>query len=311
MGFEAKIIKHSISPDRVPICTMEVTFPRIILAEFNTHRMFSRNSASSRAVPIEKMLARVQEEPFVPQSWPSNGRGMKEGIPLTGADAEVARDAWARGIGRSVITAMELETAGLHKGYTNRHLEVGLWHTTIVTATEWDNFFHLRAHPEAHGEMQIIAAMMKEAYEASTPQKLDYGQWHLPYIYPEDWDFVRNELPDWPEQSITTAMVQISTGRCARVSYLTHDGRRDPEKDIDLYVKLSNNGHMSPFEHPARPATVKDADLDTCMVRWKDCAHTWHHGSLPDADKLWFGNFRGWVQHRKTIPYEHDMLGGR
>ena len=311
MGFEAKIIKHSISPDDVPICTMEVTFPRIILAELNTHRMFSRNSASSRAIPIEKMLARVREDAFIPESFPSNGKGMKEGAPLEGRDAEQAREMWLNGASLMETTAAALGNIGLQKGYTNRLLEPWLWHTAIITSTEWDNFFNLRAHPEAHGEMQTIAALMKEAYAASTPEKLDYGKWHLPYIFEEDYELARQELKGWNDADLDDVMVQVSIGRCARVSYLTHDGKRDLAADINLFTRLGQNGHMSPFEHVARPAQPSDRTLDTCMAKLCDVRPDIEYDITVDPDQMWFGNHRGWVQYRKTIAGEHDMLGSR
>lgn len=302
----AKILAHSISPEGVPICTMEVTFPRMILAELNTHTLFSRNSASSRAIPIEVMLQRVREDPFVPGSWPGNGKGMKEGMPLEGREAELARSWWLEARELAADFAEDLGHIDVQKGYTNRLLEPFLWHTAIITATEWDNFFHLRAHPEAHGEMQQLARAMKEAYEASTPDPLDYGQWHLPLIFEEDIAQVERNLCRHGERLFWETLCKISIGRCARISYLTHDGKRDLQADIDLYGRLLGNGHMSPFQHVARPIEVADYLND-------DLALLVHHkyarpSLVPPLHETWCGNYRGWVQQRKLIPGEFDML---
>jgi hypothetical protein len=304
----AKILAHSISPDDKPICTMEVVFPRIILAELNTHTLFSRNSASSRAIPIAKMLARVREDPFVPESWPSNGKGMKEGAPLEGRDAEEARHRWLQDRDSAAWCANELKEIGVQKGYTNRLLEPFLWHTAIVTSTEWDNFFHLRAHPEAHGEMQQLAQAMKEAYEASTPDPLDYGEWHLPLIFEEDRQQVQDNLTGWGvTEFISDILCKISVGRCARVSYLTHDGKRDLRADLDLYERLISNGHMSPFQHVARP--IEDADyLNDDLTLLVHHKHLRDPHPVPLHRETWCGNYRGWVQKRKLIPGEFDML---
>ena len=148
-----------------------------------------------------------------------------------------------------------------------------MWHTVVITATEWDNFLNLRCAPDTSRPLRLTAIAIREALVASTPTPIPVGGWHLPFIRPED----RAECA--PED-----LIPISTARCARVSYLTHDGRRDHIADLDLYARLLNGGHMSPFEHPAQ--------------------------ALPDPCRP-SGNFRGWHQHRKSIPFEHDPLGAR
>ena len=63
---KAEIIADSLSPQGHRLTTFICVFPRIVLAEFNTHRMLSRNSASSRAIPFNKMLEMVKTNPFIP-----------------------------------------------------------------------------------------------------------------------------------------------------------------------------------------------------------------------------------------------------
>ena len=151
MSYSAKVLADSISPDGVRLTTMEVTFPRIVLAEFNTHRMFSRNSASSRAIPVEKMIQRVLDDPFSPVWWGKNQSGMQAAEELSGEALRLARQHWldARDFAISCVRLFQAPEISLHKQIANRLLEPFLWHTVVVTATEWENFFALRCHKDA------------------------------------------------------------------------------------------------------------------------------------------------------------------
>lgn len=309
MAHSAKILADSMSPNGVRLTTLEVVMPRIVLAEFNTHRMLSRNSASSRAIPVEKMLKRVEENPYIPSEWGANQKGMQAGEEVEEDAADEAVQVWLMARDEAVSRAEELLSVGIHKQLTNRLLEPFMWHTVIVTATEWDNFFNLRCHPHAHPDIRIVAEKMREALHASEPRKLDYGEWHLPLVddLPEILRYVTHD---------GTVPAQISVGRCARVSYLTHDGKRDPEADIALHDSLLGNGHMSPFEHVARPACFEDSQP---KALFQELALEFE-GPLKDNPEAklrvnpgfqWHGNFRGWVQYRKTIPNESDILGQR
>ncbi len=267
MSYAAKILKDSIALNGTRLTTFEVTFPRIVLAEFNTHRMFSRNSASSRAIPVEKMLKRVLDDPFIPIYWGKNQKGMQADQELTEVEQASARDAWLNSRDAAVEHTRNVLSCGVHKQITNRLLEPFMWHTVIVTATEFQNFFALRCHPDAQPEIRQIAVMMRDLYQRSKPETKLVGEWHLPLIGD-------NEVDVW---SVDIELVKkISVGRCARVSYLTHDGKRDPQADIDLCDRLQSSGHMSPFEHVARAMQV----------------------ATP------YGNFVGWWQFRKELPNE-------
>jgi thymidylate synthase ThyX len=268
MSYEAKVLADHLAPCGKRIVTFEVTFPRIVLAEFNTHRMLSRNSASSRAIPIEKMLAHVTSDPFIPTYWGKNQKGMQADEELSAEEQYDARYAWLSARDEMVRRARALAALGAHKQTTNRLLEPFLWQTVLVTATEFDNFFALRTHRDAQPEIREIATRMERLYCEHEPVEVEAGFWHLPLV--ED----RAELEAagyTPEQ-----VRQISVGRCARVSYLTHDGKRDPQADIDLCARLRASGHMSPFEHVAEA-------LPTCTPS---------------------GNFVGWAQYRKGIAGE-------
>lgn len=273
MTYTVGVVADSVDVHDHRLTTLEVTFPRFILAEFNTHRMLSRNSASSRAIPVEKRIAAVKTQPFIPDVFGANQRGMQALSQIDDDKQVLARAAWMNAMRDAANRAEQLAELGVHKQLANRLLEPFLWHTCIVTATDWDNFFHLRDHADAQPEFQKIAAMMKRALADSVPNLLKRGEWHLPYITEEDLADERFGH-DWE------SICMISTARCARVSYLTHDGRRDLSADTLLGLKLMKSGHMSPFEHPAM-----------CM-----------------ADFERRGNFIGWKQYRKFIPMEHDRL---
>lgn len=308
MAHAAKILADSLSPRGVRLTTLEVTFPRIVLAEFNTHRMLSRNSASSRAIPIERLLRRVMDNPYIPSEWGSNQKGMQAGEPLSEELQRLAHKEWLLARDKAVEQAQVLLGVGLHKQLTNRLLEPFMWHTVIVTATEWSNFFNLRCHPHAHPDIRIAAEKMLAAITSRTPRKLEYGQWHLPLVGDEgDFDI---ECKDGTKILFGGAedLTRISVGRCARVSYLTHDGKRDPQADIALHDRIVGPGHMSPLEHQARPAT--EEDTERALFRLKDLRSAAGSRWVNPQDQ-WHGNFRGWVQYRKEIPGEQDILGLR
>lgn len=277
------------------LTTIEVTFPRIVLAEFNTHRMFSRNSASSRAIPVKTMLERATNDPFIPVYWGKNQKGMQAAEELSPEAKNLALEQWlqARDNAVNVVKRLQLPDIDLHKQIANRLLEPFLWHTVIVTATEWENFWGLRCNKDAQPEIRIAAEMMREAYNASMPNDVQENEWHVPLLFDID------ELRDAGYNANDTC--KISAGRCARVSYLTHDGKREPVADIQLCERLQNSGHMSPLEHVARPMTVRECEAKYGL-KGKSV------GDNFDPAKNFCGNFRGWVQMRKELPSEDNFL---
>jgi thymidylate synthase ThyX len=257
---------------------MELTFPRFVLAEFNTHRMFSRNAASSRAIPVEKMIEQVEKNPVIPIHWGKAQKGMQAYEVLNEQDAGDAKYHWVLAGLEAVHSARKLLGLGLHKQIVNRILEPWMWITVIVTGNEgaWNNFFALRCHHEAEPHIQKIAGIAREVRSQSIPQKLFAGQWHLPLIGFIDDDGVDERLT-WPD----AIQVKVSVGRCARVSYLTHLGTRDVQADIDLHDRLLASKHFSPFEHVAQSVHYSGLELE--------------------------GNFgEGWVQYRKTLKEEYQ-----
>ncbi len=271
MAYSARILLDSLSPAGVRLTTMEARYPRFVHSELMTHRVFSRNAASSRAIPIKRMIAAVREDPAMPIYWGKNQAGMSARAEISGAARARAESEWQRALENALESAERLSDSDidLHKQLVNRILEPFAWITVIITATEWANFFTQRCHPDAQPEIKHIADMMLAAYRASVPQVVPIGAWHLPLIFDD-------------ERSLDDALLcKLSVARCARVSYLTHEGTRDLEKDLELYERLMSggaNGHWSPTEHVATPL----AD--------------------PAATS---GNLRGWEQYRKRFPEEH------
>ena len=238
---------------------MEVTFHRFVLAEFNTHRAFSRNSASSRAIPAHKMIKRVVETPAIPLAWPKEQSGMQGGESVDEQTAWEAENVWLDAADAAVLYAQRLVDLGIHKSLANRLLEPFLWHTVIVTATDYENFFKQRCSPLAQPEIRAVAElMMLEAYDRSTPKLVHYGEWHTPYV-------------DKEESLSLLDAIAVSVARCARVSYLTHDGKRDPQEDINLYNKLikADPPHLSPLEHVATPGNGYMGNF----LGWKQWRH--------------------------------------
>lgn len=254
----ATVVADSVSPAGDRITTLELTFPRFILAELNTHRAFSRNSASSRARSARKVLEEVSSDPFVPVHWPSERVGMAGGEELTERDRLDAVNTWKQAADEAVEWAQALADAGVHKSIVNRVLEPYMWHTAVVTATEWDNFFSQRlalledGTPAAEPHFYDLARAMRTALDESKPvfrdvDNDDAAGWHLPYVFDtERVNMFRSDL------------LRLSVARCAGVSYLNQDTGRPHERDLALYERLAtaNPPHWSPFEHVAQPIAL-------------------------------------------------------
>lgn len=261
----AKIIADSLNQHGHRITTFVVVFPRIVLAEFNTHRMLSKNSASSRAIPFNKMLGMVQDNPFIPIRWMKEHKGMQGTDYFTDLEEIKQKNIlWLEARNAAVEKAIALSEVGVTKQVCNRLLEPFMWHTVIVTGTDWDNFFALRAHPQAEIHIADLAHKMLDVYNASQPKLLRDGEWHIPFGDTFDADRILSTAlkvagvppyseiceDDWVKEC-EKVMVKIATARCARVSYLNFEGKDDYEADLKLHDMLSESGHWSPFEHCA------------------------------------------------------------
>ena len=296
MTITAKVICDSIcKQSKIRITTLELEYPRFIHSEFVTHRVFSRNASSSRAIPVAKVIQAVIDNPAMPIHWGKNQSGMQAHEELDDSGKESVERLWIDARDCAVQLAKEMSEVGAHKQIANRILEPFTHIKVIVTATDFANFFALRDHPDAQPEIRELARVMKEAMTASTPQVLKEGDWHLPYLDAEDLSNIYEYLKkgriirDEPSGVDTRMMAcAISAARCARVSYLTHDGERPTiEKDMELYHHLvhANPPHMSPCEHQASP--------DKLSPGLADWARADQHG-----------NFTGWIQFRHLIKGE-------
>lgn len=258
MPFNARVIADSIAVTR--LTTFEITMPKMVVAEFNTHCMIARNSASSRAIPVERILAAVESDPVIPE-FGLNGAGMQARVVLEGWHAQAALDGWLGARDSACVQARRLLGIGVHKQVTNRLLEPWMFTTIVATAEDrtWRWFFKLRCATDAQPEIRKAALLMREAYESSVPQPLyareDHhfsSQWHLPYI-----DYDHDALP--MRETGTFSWMNLayrSAARCARISYLRQHEERAAASEIERANDLIKCGHWSPLEHQAVPCTT-------------------------------------------------------
>ena len=299
----ADIIADSVNSLGHRLTTFVVVVPRIVLAEFNTHRALSRNSASSRAIPFSKMVEKAKTNPFIPRAWQKDHKGMQGTKYFSELDTiagekmfnfktneydlpiysvELFEEEWLTSRDYAVNQATTLNNRGVTKQICNRLLEPFMYQTIIVTATEWENFFALRADPAAEIHIQELAFKMLEAYNKSTPVPLKKGEWHIPFGDRVDAGKVTQLLESQDninpsDHDVDQTRIKIATARCARVSYLNFEGKDDYQADIKLHDNLASMGHWSPFEH---------------------CAEN-------TEDSNWSGNFRGFKQYRKSFQGEN------
>lgn len=268
MTIEAKVVADStycLDGKWQRITTFQLRYPRFIHSEMMTHRVFSRNASSSRAIPVMKILAAIWNDPAMPIHWGANQSGMQAKTELSDFKQYIAEKLW-RGAGKVACAfAWGMTKLGLHKQVANRITEPWQHISVIVTATEWANFFALRDHPDAQPEIRELAVQMKIAMEESEPRELAPWDWHLPYVSDQ-------EMKAYPYDLLK----KLSAARCARVSYLTHDGNvPNVDNDVKLHDRLvaSEPIHASPVEHQATPS----------------------------GDTAFHKNFRGWIQYREAV----------
>ena len=275
MVWTAEIVADSIAPSGVRLTTFKLVYPRFIHAEFMTHRMFSRNASSSRAIPVLKMLRDIEARPAEPCHWGANEKGMQATGELSPELTKTAKKIWQRACSNAVEVCRELEDIGAHKQVANR-LNEPFQHMSVVCtgiSSAYGNFFALRCHTDAEPNIQKLAWAMADAYQESQAVEKNEGQWHLPFILDQEaLDHTEFEL------------IKASVARCARSSYKNHDGTTpDMGKDSVLYDRLVKGdravwepGHMSPTEHQAQAL----------------------------SSEISSGNLKGWLQYRKTLPRE-------
>ena len=335
MAFSVRILADSISPTSDRLTTVLATYPRKVHSENMTHRALSKCSASSRAIPGEKMLRDIEADPVIPIWWGANQPGMQAHAEVE--DKAGAEAWWREGVAQSVAHARKGMALGLHKQIVNRVVEPGMWITVVMSGTTWTNFEGLRCHPDAEPHMRRMAELTMETIYRSTPQILAAGQWHLPFIYPEDrelatkWVVEGYDIVERPDdvlidREVEEILCKVSVGRCARVSYLTHDGKRDMAEDIKLHDKLIAQVplHATPAEHVAMAMNYPDwyRDKHSHMssramneIRMEHRKRREAAPYLPMSQmeleieaclaQIQSGNFRGFKQYRKMKMNEH------
>jgi hypothetical protein len=312
------MIADSISPEGIRLPSMELRYPRFIHSELMTHRVMSRNARSSRAVPVPKMLQEIMDDPVIPIHWGAAQKGMQAyeecnevvylNIPEAHLDFNTPvldwnqkglsrENAWLRLRDQAVETARSFHEAGYHKQVINRLLEPWMHIDTLVTATQWSNFLALRDHEMAEPHIQELSRQIRECLDSSTPQLLQHGQWHLPYVTKEEFAGPLFDRAASQSLNLWELACKISVARCARISYEPFDGDPSYEAELRRYDLLvgSHPLHASPAEHQATPDVfdrmpLLGADGKSVDIGWmKPRLH---------------GNLEGWIQYRKTLPGE-------
>lgn len=275
MTISAKIIKDSVNKKNIRLTTFQLHYPRAIHSELNTHRMLSRNASSSRAIPIQRVMDSIIADPVYPHFHGKNQKGMQAVEQMNYSEEMLVDRIFDDHRNYTLQCARKLSEIGLHKQSTNRLLEPHSHISVIVSATEWNNFFALRDHPDAQPEIAGLAKCMRAAMRNSTPIFLEDDEWHLPLVEGEETELTLKE------------QLMLSVARCATISYARPHYDIDLTKALEIYQRLTKSTpiHASPFEHQAKP--IADSNEAT-------------HLTLSD-NELWCGNFRGWMQYRHSI----------
>lgn len=300
----AKVICDSISEDGIRLTTFEIEYPRIVMSEFNTMRAISKNSSSSRAIPVSKMLEHTKNVNLKPVYFGSKKSGMQAGDELKGDNLFSAKQVWEEAMLSAIGSANTLDSLGVAKEVCNRLVEPFQLVKVVCTATDWDNFFNLRLHPDADPNICMLAYKMYKAMQESKPVGLKVGEWHLPFVN-IGWNgkgeityFDDNFNPIELEQAI-----KISAASCASVSYRTEGMTLEKaDKIFDMLIK-AEVVHSSPLEHCATPVKPKFNELGKVRVNCSE-PQSWEDGvtHMNKQGQLCSGNLRGYVQYRHLLP---------
>lgn len=297
----AKVVCDSVSEQGVRLTTFEIEYPRFIHGELMTHRMLSKNSSSSRAIPIQKMLDQIESNMAIPVYWGKNKSGMQAVEEVSKFDEAKSVLNWERSYNYVKERVENMVEIGLHKQVPNRLTEPFQMMKVVITGTDWDNFFNLRIHPDAQPEICMLAYKMYQAMQESEPTVLKEGDWHLPYVnvgwngkgviayYDEDFDVL--SLED---------AIKLSAASCASVSYRTEGMTLEKaDKIFDMLIKAQVI-HASPFEHLATPIVFKETNEICNMFEYLDKVEGVTH--VNKQGELCSGNLRGWIQYRHLLP---------
>lgn len=325
MTISARIIADSISSTGQRLTTFELEYPRFIHAEFMTHRLFSRNAASSRAIPVAKAIELIKADTAKPIHWGKNQPGMSAKEECTedlrnvleiGNDLDWPRltsaEGWDQARDNAIYIAEKFNEAGYHKQIVNRLLEPFSHIKVVCTATEFSNAFYLRCHPDAQPEINRLFEIMWELYSTNEPQFLNPGEWHVPYYdgnygngvwkpsgYVRMIDGVAHDTDHKKGHTLQEALM-ISSSQCAQVSYRKADDSL--EKATMIYGRLveSEPVHASPFEHQGTPMVAPNVYTSRLDDKIEETNPGMTHCDI--RGDYWSGNFKGFIQHRQLIP---------
>lgn len=271
------------------ITTFELEYPRWVHAELMTHRMFSRNAASSRAIPVHKTAHQIKHDPAQPVMWGANQSGMQSDNEISGIKLWLAKRVWNVAAYTAASFSQLLAKLGMHKQYANRVSEYAQTYKVLVTATSFDNFFNLRCHADAQPEIRTLSKLMYEALSASQQIVIYPGEWHLPYVertrHEGDLGYsIGDDLVSLEEAQ------KVSASCSAQISYRLLDTSVNKADFIYSMLVLAEPLHASPFEHLATPMDT-DTDFTTEGVTHMD-----------KLANYWSGNFCNWIQYRHLLP---------
>lgn len=300
----AKIIKDSTNSDGDRITTFELEYPRFIHAEFMTHHMLSKNSSSSRAIPISKMVSLIKNNPAMPVYWGKKQSGMQAKHEVSDFNKKLSKFLWKSQMYLACTTAKALDKLKLHKQISNRILEPFQMIKIVCTATNFDNFYNLRIHKDAQPEIILLAYKMYEAQGESVPTLLREGDWHLPYVNEEYNNYTDSSMYSYnsSESEVLLTLedaIKYSVACCAAVSYRTEAMTLNKARKIYDMLIQADVKHSSPLEHQAlcigNHATLLDIGITHHNKKGKCCS----------------GNLVGWIQNRHLLAdntcnnYEH------
>lgn len=292
----AKVIADSINPRGTRIITFELVYPRIIHGEFMTHRRFSRNAASSRAIPVSTMLDLIEKDPAMPVHWGKNQPGMQAKEELDAVNKAAIQALWLEACKQAVSIARVMNDIGGHKQVVNRITEPFQHMRTVMTTTDTANWYWLRDHEDADPTIHALATAMRAAQDASEPTRLMHGEWHMPYLttlrnrYGDIGYFPKPENPDDYVEGVTVQeALMISASCCAQASFRKADTSLEKAETVFKRLIDSEPVHASPVEHQAM-----------CF----DDTYYWPEGvTHRDRDGVyWSGNFKDFIQYRQLIP---------
>lgn len=313
MAFRVQVVSDSISPSGSRLASILMSFPREILPEVLTHTILSKNTTSSRAIPFPTMLKQLLGDPaaglapdlYVPPHFGANQKGMQAKAEVSESDRIEAERIWRAAAMDAIRNAGELYKLGVHKQVVNRIIEPYTWTTQLLTGTQWANFFALRTDEDAHPAFQIVAKAAFVAMKRSVPKRLDYHEWHLPFIVKADrftasavlsgnhgsrirdesFDVIRSVFNSGIHANQVDQLLCVwSSARCARLTFRLFDGKpTTPADELATWAKLNGRlKHASPLGHQAAPL------------------HPALEAQRPDLKS----NLSGWLQFRKLVPNE-------